>query len=48
MMVTFLHGSSGPPEELLPLSQETAVATLAVGAVVFAVIAYDAYRAHWR
>lgn len=48
MVAPFLHGSGGLPEGVLPLSREVAVVTLAIGVVVFAVIAYDAYRAHWR
>lgn len=48
MTVAILYGAGGHSEEILPLSHETAVATLAIGAIVFAVVAYDAYRVHWR
>lgn len=40
-----LHGSE-PAAQSLPLARDAAVQALLVGAVVFGVIAYDAYRTH--
>ena len=40
-----LHGSE-PATEALPLAHDAAVQALLVGALVFGVITYDAYRTH--
>jgi hypothetical protein len=43
-----LHASSGLASAELPLPPDVAIAVMLVGAVVCGVIAYDAYRHHWR
>ncbi|WP_435178443.1 hypothetical protein [Halorussus sp. AFM4] len=39
-----LHGGAGMS---LPLAADTASAVLAVGAAVFGLVVYDAYRTYW-
>lgn len=39
-----LHGGAGMD---LPLALDAASLTLAVGAVVFGLVVYDAYRTYW-
>jgi hypothetical protein len=43
-----LHASSGLSSAELPLPPDAAVTVLLVGTVVLGIIAYDAYRQHWR
>lgn len=43
-----LHAARAPAEHALPFSRESATVALLAGLIVFAVIAYDAYRVHVR
>lgn len=47
MLRIVLHGTAAA-EEALPMAFDAAVLALVVGTVVFGLIAYDAYRVHWR
>lgn len=43
-MIGPLHGGTGTS---LPLTLDTAGLVLAVGALVFGLVVYDAYRTYW-
>lgn len=46
--LSMLHASSGLSPAELPMPHDAAVTVLLVGSVILGVIAYDAYRYHWR
>lgn len=47
MLGIALHGTAAA-EEALPMALDAALLALVLGTVVFCIIAFDAYRVHWR
>lgn len=47
MIGTVLHASQHSGHDM-PLSHDAALTAIAVGAVVFGLIAYDIYRVYWE